>query len=257
MNVEVLALAERRLRQLRRSPGRVLGVALSPLISMVVLGYLFRSAISLPGGVSYQEYLFAGAAVQVGLATVGPTAIAVATDLSSGLVDRFRTLPIRRSAVLAGHTLADLLVGVGSLGLALAVGLLMGWQSHTGALSTLAGFAVVIVFLYAMVWAGAWFGLVMRSLESISSVTQLIVVVLPFFSTAFLPVGNFPAFVRPIAEWNPVSAVMSVVRRLWGNGAAAAGDPADGQVWTVFVVTVTVLLAGSVLASLRRFATAE
>jgi ABC transporter DrrB family efflux protein len=251
VTVEVLAMAGRRLRQLMRSPGRLLGVTLSPLVSLVVLGYLFRDTIDVGGG-NYQEYLFAGAAIQVGLAGVGPTAIAVATDLRTGAFDRFRSLPISRAAVPLGHTAGDFLLSLAALGIVVVVGGLLGWRSHTGLVPTLQGFLVVIAFSYVMLWVGVLFGSVLRNLESISSVTQFIVVVLPFFSNAFLPVSSLPALVRPIAEWNPISAVMAACRELWGNGTGSASGPE----FLAAGVTLLVLLAASLAVSVRRFATA-
>jgi ABC-2 type transport system permease protein len=249
VTVEVLAMAGRRLRQLRRSPGRLLGVTLSPLVSLVVLGYLFRDTISVGGG-NYQEYLFAGAAIQVGLAGIGPTALAVAADLRTGAFDRFRSLPISRAAVPLGHTAGDFLLSLAALGVVVVVGVLLGWRSHTGLVPTLQGFAVVIVFSYVMLWVGVLFGSVLRNIESIGSVTQFLVVVLPFFSNAFLPSSSLPAVVRPIAEWNPISAVMALCRELWGNGAGS------GSALLVAAVTLLVLLAASLAVSVRRFATA-
>lgn len=250
--VEVLAVAGRRLRQLRRAPARLLSVTLGPLISMVVLGYLFQGAIVVPGG-NYQQYLFAGAAVQVGLAGVGPTAIAVATDLRGGLVDRFRSMPVNRFSLPLGHTLGDFAPGIASLGIVTVVGLLLGWRPHAEALSVAAGFALAALFIYVMLWVGVLFGMVMRGLETISSVAQFVVVVLPFFSNAFLATASMPALIRPISEWNPISAVMTVCRQLWGNAPSADG----GGATLAAIVVLALLLAVSTVVSLRRFTNAD
>ncbi|MFJ6694631.1 ABC transporter permease [Streptomyces sp. NPDC091272] len=253
---EVLAVAGRRLRHLRRSPGRVIGVVLNPLVSMLMLGYLFRDAITLPAGGDYAEYVFAGGAVQVGLACVGPTAISMAMDLKGGLVDRFRSLPISRSAVPFGHTLADFAVGLLGLGIATAAGLFLGWRSHTGLLPTLAGFALIAVFIYVMLWLGVLFALTMRSVETISVVTPFIVIVLPFLSSAFLSPQSMPALIRPVAEWNPVSAVIATCRDLWGNPATTGGSLPGEHPLAVVAVTLTVLFVSCSFVSLRRYRTA-
>ncbi|AHH99265.1 ABC transporter permease [Kutzneria viridogrisea] len=245
--VEVLAIAGRRLRQLRRAPARLIGITVNPLISMVVLGYLFREAIAVPGAGSYQEYLFAGAVVQVGLAGIGPTALAVATDLRGGLVDRLRSMPVSRAAVPFGHTAADLLASLVSLAVVLAVGLLLGWRPHGGPLATLAGFGLAVLFAHLSLWVGVLIGTRLRNVESISSLTQFLVVVLPFLSTAFLSAASFPAAIRPLAEWNPISAVMSCLRVLWGNDKSAS-TPA----WLVAVV-LALLTALVVGLCVRRF----
>ncbi|MFF8827752.1 ABC transporter permease [Streptomyces sp. NPDC015131] len=253
---EILAVTGRRLRHLRRAPGRVIGVALSPLVSMVMLGYLFRDAIRLPAGGSYGEYVFAGGAVQVALACVGPTAVSVAMDIRGGLVDRFRSLPISRSAVLAGHTLADWLVGMLGLAVVTGAGLLLGWRTRTGLLPTLAAFGLIALFVYVMLWVGVLLATTLRTVETISVVTPFIVVVLPFLSNAFLAPQSMPAAVRPLAEWNPLSAVIAACRDLWGNPAATGGSfPAEHPV-AVAAVTLAALLAVCSAVSLRRYRTA-
>ncbi|MFG2290981.1 ABC transporter permease [Streptomyces sp. NPDC048595] len=253
---EVLAVAGRRLRHLSRSPGRVIGVVLNPLVSMIMLGYLFRDAVTLPAGGAYTEYVFAGGAVQVALACVGPTAISMAMDLKGGLVDRFRSLPISRSAVPFGHTLADLLVGLLGLVIATGAGLLLGWRPHTGLLSTLAGFGLIVLFIYVMLWVGVLFALTLRNVETISVVTPFIVIVLPFLSSAFLAPQSMPAPIRPIAEWNPVSAVIASCRDLWGNPATTGGGFPGEHPLTVVTVTLSVLFVTCSVVSLRRFRTA-
>ncbi|QIB45648.1 ABC transporter permease [Streptomyces aureoverticillatus] len=253
---EVLAVAGRRLRRLSRAPGRAIGVVLNPLVSLVLLGYLFRDAIMLPAGGEYTEYVFAGGAVQVGLACVGPTAVSIAMDLRGGLVDRFRSLPISRSAVPFGYTLADLLVGLAGLAVTAGAGLALGWRSHTGLLSTLAGFGIVALFLYAMLWLGVLLAMTLRSVETISVVAPFIVVVLPFLSSAFLAPQSMPGAVRPVAEWNPVSAVIASCRDLWGNPATTGGGFPGEHPLVVVALTLSVLFATCVVVSLRRFRTA-
>jgi ABC-type polysaccharide/polyol phosphate export permease len=251
--VEAFAITGRRLRHLRRAPGRFLGVTLSPLVSMLVLGYVFRDSIVLPGGADYQEYLFAGVAVQIGLAGVQPTAMVVTTDLRTGLIDRFRSLPISRSAVLFGQVLADFLVGMMALGVVTTFGLLVGWRAHGSVVSVLGGFAVVAAFIYVMIWVGVLLGMVSRSLELISAVAPLIVVVLPFLSNAFLASGAMPALIQPIAQWNPISAVISVCRDLWGNAAPIDTHFAARYPAFVAVVSLGLLLLFSWSLSVRRY----
>jgi ABC-2 type transport system permease protein len=253
--VEVIAVAGRWLRHLLRAPARVMGVTLGPLVSLVMLGYLFRDSIHLPVGGGYADYLFPGAAMQVGLAGVGPTAVAVAVDLRSGLIARLRSLPIARSAVLLGHTLADLLVGLLSLAVVSCVGLLVGWRPHAGAGGVLAGFAVLAVFTFVMLWVGVLLAMLLGSVESISAVAPFVVLVLPFLSNAFLAPATMPAAIRPIAQWNPVSAVTTVCRRLWGNDGIPDGSPTT-HAGLVIVVSLTLVFAGCLAISLRRFRTA-
>ncbi|MGN5630524.1 ABC transporter permease [Streptomyces sp. AC154] len=253
---EITAVTGRRLRHLRRAPARVLGVALSPLVSMIMLGYLFRDSINLPAGGSYGEYVFAGGAVQVALACVGPTAVSVALDLQGGMTDRFRSLPISRPAVLLGHTLADLLVGLLGLVIVTGFGLLLGWRPHTDPLRVLGGFGLIAVFIYVMLWLGVLFALTLRNVETISVITPFVVIVLPFLSNAFLAPQNMPSLIRPVAEWNPVSAVIACCRRLWGNPATAGGTFPTDHPWVVAAVSLGLLFALCSLVSFRRYRTA-
>ncbi|MFJ8860112.1 ABC transporter permease [Streptomyces sp. NPDC102451] len=254
--VEAFAVAGRRLRHLRRAPGRFLGITLNPLLTMLVLGFLLEKSLVVPGGGSYQEYLFAGAAVQGGLAGVGPTAIAVGSDLKGGIIDRFRSLPVARSSILLGHTLADFLVGLAGLVVVTGFGLLLGWRPHGDVWQVLLGFALLAAFSYVMLWVGVLFGLASRSLETISSVTPLVVTVLPFLSGAFLATENLPAGLRTVAEWNPVSAVAQACRELWGNPVAqGSGLPAEHPL-PVAALTLGTLLLVSVTLALRRYRSA-
>jgi len=256
MITEIIAIAGRRLRHLRRAPGRFIGITLNPLVSMIVLGYLFKNSIVIPGGGSYQEYLFAGVGLQVGLAGVGPTAIAVGSDLKGGLIDRFRSLPIGRSVVLFGHTSADFLVGLLGLVVVTGFGLLLGWRSHTSMLATLGGFAVLAVFMYVMLWVGVLLGMVLRSLETIDSIATLVVVVFPFLSSAFLSAQNLPGWLRPVAEWNPLSAVSTACRRLWGNPSATEATFPVQHPSIVIIVSLGLLFVLTSVISIRRYRSA-
>ncbi|MEU0743779.1 ABC transporter permease [Streptomyces sp. NPDC006134] len=253
---ETAAVAGRRLRHLRAAPGRFLGITLNPLLTMLVLGFLLERSLSVPGGGDYREYLFAGVAVQAGLAGIGPTAIAVAGDMRGGVIDRFRSMPVSRGAVLFGHTAADWLVGLAGLVPVVLFGLLLGWRPHAGAAQIAAGFALLAAFSYVMLWVGVLLGMASRSLESISSLTPLVVTVLPFLSSAFVAPGNLPAGLRAIAEWNPVSALAQSCRELWGNPVATGGGfAAEHPVAVVALTTGAVFLLACSL-SLRRYRTA-
>ncbi|MEV0677482.1 ABC transporter permease [Actinosynnema sp. NPDC050436] len=249
---EVLAIAGRRLRRLRRNPGRLVGITLNPLITMIALGYLFSNAIQIPGSANYIEFIFAGVVMQVGLASIGPTAIAVALDVQGGLVDRFRSLPISRSAVLVGHTIADLLISLIGLVVVVAVGLVFGWRSHSGILPTLAGFALVALFIFTVLWVGVLLGMVSDNLETIESVGGLVAVVFSFLSNGFLSVDKLPSWIQPIAQYNPVSAVITACRELWGNQAAGPAGPA-GANHLVIVLSLGALFLLLSYVGVRRY----
>jgi ABC-type polysaccharide/polyol phosphate export permease len=133
-------------------------------------------------------------------------------------------------------------------------GLLLGWRPHTDPLSVLAGFGVAAVFVYAMVWVGIMLGLLWRNLETIESVGGLIAVVFSFLSTGFISPDRMPALVRPIAEWNPVSAVVTSVRDLWGNPQNVTGFAATHSTLVV-VLSLAAVLAVTGTISIRRYRT--
>jgi ABC-type multidrug transport system permease subunit len=252
---EVLALAGRRLTHLRNVPGRLLAITLNPLITMLAIGYVFKDAVIVPGGGSYPEFLFPAALMQVGLAGIAPTAIAVATDLNGGLTDRFRSLPITRPAVLIGHSLGDLVVGLIALVITVASGLLVGGRVHGDVFSLLGGFALLVVFLYAMIWVGILLGLSLRNPEAIDGIGAVTSLGLSFLSNAFMSISLLPVWLRPVAEWNPVSSVTTAVRRLWGTPVEETGGFPTQHPGVVVAITliVTLVVAGSL--SFRKYRT--
>jgi ABC-2 type transport system permease protein len=254
---EVLAIGGRRMRRLKRNPGRLVGITLNPLITMIALGYLFQSAIEIPGSNNYMEFIFAGVAAQVGLASIGPTAVAVCLDLQGGLIDRFRSLPISRSAVLVGHTLADLVITLMGLVIVVGAGMLFGWRSHSDPLSVLAGFGLLAVFMYTMLWVGVLLGMVSKNLETIESVSGIVAVVFSFMSNGFLSVDKLPGWIRPIAEWNPVSAVITALRHLWGNPVTVAPSFPSEHPTAVIVISLGLLFVVTTTLSVRRYRTAS
>ncbi|MEC4020712.1 ABC transporter permease [Streptomyces sp. H27-D2] len=255
---DVVALTGRHLRHLRRTPEKIIAVALTPVAMVVILGYLFASVVSIGGDTEYHDYVMAGVFTQVGLSCVGITALGVASDLSKGLIDRFRSLPMARPAVLVSHTAADLVPALISMAAVGGVGLLVGWRIERGILPALAGFALLLAFAYAMLWLGALLGMVLRNMEAINGISALVLVVFSFLSNSFMPLTGLPDWLRTVAEWNPVSSVSEACRVLWGNAPAAQGGslPVEHPV-LVSVLTVGAMIAVLVPVCLRTFRTAS
>jgi ABC transporter DrrB family efflux protein len=152
----------------------------------------------------------------------GP-ATSMATDLTEGVLDRFRSLPAKRSSYLAGHVLAEL-AGMGlSVTIMCATGLIIGWRPHEGLLRTLAGFGLIALFAVAMVWVGTLIGLLVRTPDAVMGVGFTLVFPMTFISNAFVPVKTLPGPLRAFAEWNPVSVVVAGTRQLFGNTAGQLG----------------------------------
>jgi ABC-2 type transport system permease protein len=250
---DTLVICGRHLRHLRRAPGRFLGVTLNPLVFLFVMGFLFKQSIVVRGGGDYIEFLMAGTAAQVGLVSIGPTAIGVALDLREGLVDRFRSLPVAKASVLLGRTLADLLVSTAALAIVTGVSVLLGWRTHTDPGSVLAGFLLLIFFLYVMIWCGVLLGLSLRQPETIDVVGALVGIFFSFLSNAFLAVQGLPTWIQPIAEWNPLSAVVSACRQLFGNQAPVSDSLAGRYPIPAAIIVLTGTLLVVVPLASRSF----
>ncbi|MEU5031655.1 ABC transporter permease [Streptomyces milbemycinicus] len=256
---DVLALTGRHLRHLRRTPEKLIAVALTPVAMVVILGYLFASVITIKGsgGVEYHDYVMAGVFAQIGLTCIGITALGVASDMGKGLIDRFRSLPMARSSVLVSHTAADLVPVAISMVAVGGIGLLVGWRTDAGPLPILGGFALLLAFAYAMLWLGALLGMVLRNMEAINGISALALVILSFMSNSFMPLSGLPGWLRTAVEWNPVSTVSEACRVLWGNAPASSGGslPMEHPV-LVSAITVGALIAVLIPVALRTFRTA-
>ena len=224
---DVWVLTKRSLARIRREPETLSEVTIQPIMFVLMFAYVFGGAIQIPGGGSYNEYLIGGM-LGMGLAQTAPgTAVAVVSDMATGLIDRFRSLPMSRAAVLTARTLADLLTQmIGALVVA-GVGLAIGWRVHTSAGDVIEAFALALLFGYAFTWAGVCLGMVLRSPEAAQQTGFVIFLPLTFISSAFVPTQGMPGWLQPIAEWNPLSSLAAACRELFGNPNPAAAV----QVW--------------------------
>jgi ABC-2 type transport system permease protein len=220
---DVIVLAGRSLARIRREPETLSDVTIQPVLFVLLFAYVFGGAIHIPGGGSYHEYLIGGM-LGMGLASTGPgTAVALVSDMSSGIIDRFRSLPMSRAAVLAGRTLADLLTQVIGVLVVSGMGLAIGWRVHAGPGHVLAAFGLALLFGYSFTWLGACLGMLLRSAEAAQQSGFILFLPLMFVSNAFVPTQGMPGWLRTIADWNPLSAVAAACRRLVGNPDPSVG----------------------------------
>src|SRR6202050_670454 len=220
---DVRVLVKRSIARIAREPETLADVTFLPVIFILMFAYVFGGAIVLPGRGSYHEYLVGGM-LGMGLAQTAPgVAVALVSDMSSGLIDRFRSLPMSRWAVLTARTIAELLKQMISAVIVTGVGLAIGWRVHTGARDVLAAFGLALLFGYAFTWAGICLGLALRSPEAAQQTGFLIFLPLTFISGAFVPTQGMPGWLQPIANWNPMSALAAACRHLFGNPDPAAG----------------------------------
>ena len=219
---DVAVLTRRILARIAREPETLMDVTIQPILFVLMFAYVFGGAIPLPGGGSYHEYLVGGM-LAMGLAMTAPgTAVALVTDMSSGLIDRFRSLPTARSAVLAGRTIADLVTQVIGAVVVAGVGLAIGWRIHSSVADAAAAFGLALLFGYAFTWLGAFLGMILRSPEAAQQMGFVLFLPLTFVSNAFVPTQGMPGWLQPIAEWNPMSALAAAARSLFGNPNPAA-----------------------------------
>ena len=215
-------LCRRSIARIAREPEQLSDVTIQPVIFVLLFTYVFGSAIHLPGGGDYHQYLISG---MFGMAMAGSapgTAVGITTDMSTGLIDRFRSLPISRSAVLAGRTLSDLATQFLGIIVLAVTGLAVGWRIHNGIGDAALAVGLSLLFAFAATWAGACAGMLMRSPEAAQALGFIVFLPLSFVSNAFVPTQGMPAWLRDFANWNPISALAAACRNLFGGENPAA-----------------------------------
>lgn len=215
-------LCRRSIARIAREPEQLSDVTIQPVIFVLLFTYVFGSAIHLPGGGNYHQYLISG---MFGMAMAGSapgTAVGITTDMSTGLIDRFRSLPISRSAVLAGRTLSDLATQFLGIIVLAITGLAVGWRIHNGLGDAALAVGLSLLFAFAATWAGACAGMLMRSPEAAQALGFIVFLPLSFVSNAFVPTQGMPAWLRDFANWNPISALAAACRKLFGGANPAA-----------------------------------
>ena len=248
-----VTVAKRNSIKILRSLDLLGSLVFTPVMFVLLFGYVFGSVIDVPG-LSYREFMLPGIftlAVAMGGIVTG---YGLTTDLQQGLIDRFRSLPMSSAAVLIGRTTADLILSTTNLLIMGLVGLLVGWRIHTGLPEALGGVVLLLAFSYALSWVMGTIGLAVRKPEVFNNVSTVVVFPLTFLANTFVDSGRLPTPLRVIADWNPVSAVTQAARELFGNTSAAL-PPRD--VWPMqhavlaSVLWIAVLLVIFVPLSVR------
>ncbi len=219
-----LVVCKRNLMQIPRVPELLVFSTIQPIMFVLLFAFVFGSAIPIPGGGSYKEFLMAGIFAQIAAFSSSATTVGVAEDMTKGLVDRFRSLPIARSAVLAGRTGSDVVKLIFQFIVMSITGLLVGWRINDGIPKAIAAYLLLLLFGFAMSWIGAWIGLSVKSVEVANTAGFIWLFPLTFLSNAFVPTAGMPPILQTIANWNPISATVSACRELFGNPNPFAGD---------------------------------
>jgi ABC-2 type transport system permease protein len=248
-------VAKRNLIKIKRIPEILVYVLLSPIMFVLLFAYVFGGAIDVPG-ISYREFLIAGIFAQTVVFGATATGAGIADDMQKGIIDRFRSLPMSRSAVLVGRTASDIVYNVLSVTIMALTGLLVGWRIRTSVWDAIAGFLLLLLFSYAFSWVMAAVGLLVPSVEVINNASFMVIMPLTFISNAFVPSDSLPGPLRTFAEWNPVSAVTQAARSLFGNTNPLAPPP---EVWPMqhaeayTLIWVAVILVVFVPLSIRLY----
>jgi ABC transporter DrrB family efflux protein len=238
---DMLVLARRSLLRIPRQPDLLVGFTVQPVMFVLLFVYVFGGAIQTPG-YDYVDFLMPGIIVQTMAFGGFVTALGLAEDMKKGLIDRFRSLPMSRSAVLTGRTLADVATNVIQLAVMIGVGLLVGFDFSTSVLDVIAGLALLLLIGYAFSWVFAFIGLASSSPEASNAFGFIIILPLTFASSVFVPVESMPDWLQSFAKVNPITTMTDATRALF-VGTPAHNDVWGAVVWALGIVVVFALLA--------------
>lgn len=239
---DALAVAGRNLLAMSRVPQVIVFSTIQPVLFVLMFRYVFGGAIRVPG-LNYVDYLMPGIFVQTIAFGGMNTVLGLSDDLGKGLIERFRSLPMARSAVLSGRTLADLVRNLGVVALMVTVGFLVGFRVHTNALAFLAAMGILLVFSFALSWVFALLALSAPNAEAAQAASFPPLAVLVFVSSAFVPVQSMPGWLQAFAERQPVSITVDAVRALLVIGGPTATPVLQALAWSAVIVAVFAPLA--------------
>jgi ABC-2 type transport system permease protein len=247
-------VAKRNLIKIKRVPEILIWTVMSPILFVLLFSYVFGAEIDIPG-TTYREYLMAGIFAQTVIFGSTFTGAGLAEDMTKGIIDRFRSLPMARSAVLVGRTGSDIFYNSTSIALMAITGLIVGWRIHNGFIPAVGGFLLLLLFAYAISWIMAYVGLKVSSVEVVNNASFMVIFPMTFIANTFVRAESLPGPLETIAEWNPVSAVSQAAREAFGN----TGDVPPPEVWSLAnpvaytIIWVVIILAVFVPLSVRRY----
>ena len=258
MAVDSAVITWRNLKRIPRIPELAAFAILQSITFVLLFAFVFGGAIVLPGYTdpnAYREYLMPGVFAQTIVFASAITAIGVADDAHKGIIDRFRSLPMARSAVLTGRTLSDVVYNAGILIVLMLSGLLVGWTVRTGILEFLAGFGLLLLFAFAMAWLGSWIGLSVPTVEVANQVAYTVLFPITFVSNAFVATASLPTWLQPFAEWNPTSTLTSSLRILWGNPNPPTGSTSLASTNPILItlIWIAIFVLGFGFLAVRRY----
>jgi ABC-2 type transport system permease protein len=237
-------VAKRNLIKIKRVPEILIWTLMSPIMFVVLFAYVFGSSIEIPG-MDYREYLMAGIFAQTVIFGSTFTGASLAEDMTKGIIDRFRSLPMTRSAVLVGRTGSDIVYNSTSILVMSITGLIVGWHIRGSIVEAMGGFLLLLLFAYAISWIMAYVGLKVSSVEVVNNASFMFIFPMTFIANTFVRSDFLPGPLQTFAEWNPVSAVAQAVREAFGN----TGTLPQPDVWSLDnPIAYTIIWVGIILA---------
>jgi ABC-2 type transport system permease protein len=250
---DALTITGRDLAHWVRQPAPVVVGVLFSVLMVLMFGYLFGGAMSVPGGGDYREFLLPGMFALTMLFGIETTMIAVTTDAAKGVTDRFRSMPMAPSAVVTGRAIADMLSSMLALAALIGCGLAVGWRWRGSGGDALLAVGLLLLLRFAVVWVGVYLGLLAKSPETVTAV-QVLVWPLGFLSNVFVATATMPGWLGAIAQWNPLSATVSATRELFGNPGVAADGSWIAEHWLAMAVAWPLAIVAVFLPlSVRRY----
>jgi ABC-type polysaccharide/polyol phosphate export permease len=237
---------------MKRQPEQLSDATIQPIMFVLMFAYVFGGAIDVPGGGNYREFLMGGIIAQTIVFTAFGVAMSLANDRKNQAINRFRSLPIAKGAVLTGHAVANILKTTLPITLMSLCGLIIGWRIRSGLADAIVGYLILFAFAFAMIWVGVLLGSVVATPEGVTGIAFAVLFPITFMASTFVPTATMPGLVRTFAEWNPVTTLSDSVRIWFGNPNTppAAGDPwsiahptAYSLIWIVGIVVVCAPLA--------------
>ena len=222
---QISALTRRNLFHIRRQPENLADVTIQPVMFVLLFAFVFGGAIAVAGG-NYREWLLPGIMAQTMAFSSFVVASGLCNDLNKGIIDRFRSLPIQRASILIARSASSLIhssIGVVVMSL---TGLIVGWRIRSGLLDAVLGYLILLGFGFVMIWIGIVVGSRLKTIEAVNGVMFTTTFPITFVANTFAPPESMPTWLRAIAEWNPLSAVVQAMRQLWGNAPAVGPDAA-------------------------------
>jgi ABC transporter DrrB family efflux protein len=244
-------MVKRNMIHTKRMPEMLSDVTVQPIMFVLLFAFVFGASIATSGSASYREFLLPGIQAQTIVFTAFVVSTGITADVEKGIIDRFRSLPIRRSAVLIGRSVASLLHSSIGVAVMAVTGLCIGWRIRGGVADAVLAFVLILVFGFGMIWFGILIGSLMRSVEAVNGLMFTVLFPITFLANTFAPTEPMPHWLRVVAEWNPVSSLAQAIRELWGNGPPA---PAEAQLPLHHPVLATILWSLAITAVVAPFA---